>query len=223
MTNPLGDRWLAGDAYETYMGRWSRQLARAFAEWLHPNPAAHWLDVGCGTGALTSAICDLCEPASMVACDPSEPFTSYARKSFSDARVSFVVAGADNLPRRVGGFDAVVSGLVLNFLPDAVQAALSIRERLRPQGTFAAYVWDYSEGMQFARNTEPRVAERASRATPSRRERRADSTSGARVGGAWRGARELASTGCARELRPLKELAPTEDQSLISASRRSNE
>ena len=61
------DRWLAGDAYEAFMGRWSRPLARTFVEWLNPERAAHWLDVGCGTGALASAICDLCEPASVVA------------------------------------------------------------------------------------------------------------------------------------------------------------
>ena len=151
MTNASGDKWVAGDAYEAYMGRWSRPLARAFVEWLHPKPAAHWLEVGCGTGALASAICDLCEPASVVACDPSEPFIEHARKNLSDGRASFVVAGAEALPRRDGGFDAVVSGLVLNFLPDPGEALASVRERLRPGGTVASYVWDYAEGMEFLR------------------------------------------------------------------------
>ena len=49
------DNWKAGDAYESYMGRWSRPLARSFIGWLIPMRGAHWLDVGCGTGALTSA------------------------------------------------------------------------------------------------------------------------------------------------------------------------
>jgi SAM-dependent methyltransferase len=133
------------------MGRWSRPLARRFVEWLHPNPLANWLEVGCGTGALTSAICDLGEPASIVACDPSEPFIEHARKNLSDARVSFVVAGAEALPRRVGGFDASVSGLVLNFLPDAADTLSTIRARLRRGGTVAAYVWDYAEGMELLR------------------------------------------------------------------------
>jgi len=70
------------------MGRWSRRLARVFVEWLHPRPLAHWLDVGCGTGALTSAICELGEPASVVACDPSAPFVDHARSRLSDARAS---------------------------------------------------------------------------------------------------------------------------------------
>jgi hypothetical protein len=66
-----GDKWVTGDAYEAYMGRWSRPLARVFAEWLHAKPSGHWLEVGCGTAALTSAICNLCQPASVVACDPA--------------------------------------------------------------------------------------------------------------------------------------------------------
>ena len=151
MTSVSGDKWVTGDAYEAYMGRWSRPLARVFVEWLHPKPSAHWLEVGCGTGALTSTICDLCEPASVVACDPSEPFIEHARNNLADARASFVIAGAEALPSRDGGFDAVVSGLVLNFLPDPGQAVASIRERLRPGGIVAAYVWDYAEGMEFLR------------------------------------------------------------------------
>lgn len=149
--NPSDDRWLTGDAYEAYMGRWSRPLARTFVEWLRPQPSAHWLEVGCGTGALTSTICALCEPVSVVACDPSGPFLAHARESISDARASFVAAGADALPRREGGFDVVVSGLVLNLLPDPGATVAAIRERLRPGGTVAAYVWDYAEGMEFLR------------------------------------------------------------------------
>jgi SAM-dependent methyltransferase len=145
------DRWVAGDAYEAYMGRWSRLLARAFVEWLHPAPAAAWLEVGCGTGALTSTICELCAPASVVACDPSEPFVEHARKHLPDVRASFVVTGAEALPGGAGGFDVVVSGLVLNFLRDPGQALASMRERLRPGGTVAAYVWDYADGMELLR------------------------------------------------------------------------
>ena len=149
MTSVPGDRWVTGDAYEAYMGRWSRPLARAFVEWLRPKSSAHWLEMGCGTGALTSAICELGEPASVVACDPSEPFIAHARQHLSDARASFVVAGAETLPRREGGFDAIVAGLVLNFLPDPGAVVTAVRERLRPGGTVAAYVWDYAEGMEF--------------------------------------------------------------------------
>jgi SAM-dependent methyltransferase len=165
MTNASGDRWLTGDAYEAYMGRWSRPLARAFVEWLQPRSSANWLEVGCGTGALTSTICALCAPASVVACDPSPPFIEHARKNLPDTRVSFVVAGAEALPIRDGGFDEVVSGLVLNFLQDPGLVMASIRERLCPGATVAAYVWDYAEGMEFLRSfwdeaiaSDPRAA-----------------------------------------------------------------
>ena len=67
------DRWAIGGAYEAYMGRWSRPIAKLFVEWLGLEPRAHWLDVGCGTGALTDAICELGRPASVVAFDPAGP------------------------------------------------------------------------------------------------------------------------------------------------------
>ena len=150
MSTP-NDRWLAGDAYEAYMGRWSRQVARAFVEWLQPARSANWLELGCGTGALTSTILGLCEPASITACDRSAPFVEHAREHLADARVSLLVADAEALPHREGGFDVAVSGLVLNFLPDPAATLVSIRERLRQGGTIAAYVWDYAEGMEFLR------------------------------------------------------------------------
>jgi len=152
VTTTSGDQWIAGDAYDAFMGRWSRRLARAFVEWLHPSPSAHWLELGCGTGALTSAICEACAPASIVACDPSQPFVAHALAHLPDSRVSFIVAGSDALPCRDGGFDMAVSGLVFNFLPDPDVALASIRERLRRGGTIAAYVWDYASGMQLLRS-----------------------------------------------------------------------
>jgi trans-aconitate methyltransferase len=145
------DNWAAGDAYETFMGRWSRRVADDFLQWLNPMPCANWLEVGCGTGALTEAVCQRADPASLVACDPSPEFVSFARSSIADGRVTFLIAGADDLPRRHGGFDVIVSGLVLNFLPQPSDAVRSMREGIRPGGMLAAYVWEYAEGMQFLR------------------------------------------------------------------------
>ena len=145
------DRWLAGDAYERYMGRWSRLLAGAFLDWLEAPPGGRWLDLGCGTGALTAGICARCEPLSVVACDPSEPFVLHARQALADARVSFVVAGAGTIPEVDGGFDVAVSGLVFNFLPDPAAAVRELRARLRPGGLAAFYVWDYAGRMEFLR------------------------------------------------------------------------
>jgi len=147
-----GDRWAAGAAYDLYMGRWSRPLARAFVEWLRPAPGAHWLEVGCGTGSLTTAILDLGAPTSLTACDPSAPFIDHARHHITDPRVSFDVADAATLPEERGKFDIAVSALVLNFVPDVPGALASMRSRVHPDGVIAACVWDYADGMQFLRH-----------------------------------------------------------------------
>jgi ubiquinone/menaquinone biosynthesis C-methylase UbiE len=131
------------------MGRWSRPLAKTFVEWLGLEARAHWLDVGCGTGALTEAICELGKPASVVACDPSGPFLEIASSTLPDKRVSFELGTGERLPDREGGFDAVVSGLVLNFLPHVERGLAAMRARLSPRGVVAAYVWDYAGGIQF--------------------------------------------------------------------------
>lgn len=134
------------------MGRWSRPVAQAFAEWLDVPPRAHWLDVGCGTGALTAALCELKRPASVLACDPSGPLIEYASSLLPDKSVGFELAEATHLPVREGGFDAVVSGLVLNFLPDPARALSAMRSRLAATGMVAAYVWDYAGGMDLLRH-----------------------------------------------------------------------
>lgn len=145
------DAWLAGDAYEAYMGRWSRPIARAFVAWLAPPAGARWLEIGCGTGALTAAVCAAGAPAAVVACDPAAPFVAHARRHVGDARVTFAVAGADALPAHGTPFDFAVSGLVLNFVPEPAATIPSWRGHLRAGGTVAAYVWDYADGMQFLR------------------------------------------------------------------------
>lgn len=148
MTDTPGDRWASGNAYESYMGRWSRVLARVFLQWLQPAPALHWLDVGCGTGALTTAIAETCKPASLAGCDPSPAFIEHARATLGNAASFSVIPSAEQLPARSGGFDVIVSGLVLNFVPDPVRTLSAMRERAARGGTIAAYVWDYA-GMEL--------------------------------------------------------------------------
>jgi len=145
------DRWEAGSTYEAFMGRWSRQLAPRLVSWLRIPAGAHWLDVGCGTGALAHAICAHGEPASVTACDPAEAFVSFARENSEDARASFVIAGAGNLPARAGGYGCVASLLALNFFPDVDAAVREMRVLTVAGGTVAACVWDYADGMAFLR------------------------------------------------------------------------
>ena len=146
------DRWAAGSTYEDFMGRWSRQLAPRFVSWLRVPDHVHWLDVGCGTGALTSAICSHANPASVLACDPAESFIEYARNHSRDDRASFLVAGVGRLPERADGYGSVSSLFALNFFPEADAAVDEMRSLTAPRGAVSACVWDYAGGMEFLRH-----------------------------------------------------------------------
>jgi len=146
------DRWASGRLYEPYVGRWSRLVADAFLPWLDvPRPAA-WLDLGCGTGVLVERILATCAPRSVKGVDSSEGFLGYARENVRDPRAQFALGDAESLPDRDAAFDAVVSGLVINFVPKPESAAAEIARVLRPGGIAAAYVWDYGAKMQLMRH-----------------------------------------------------------------------
>jgi SAM-dependent methyltransferase len=142
------DRWAGGGDYEAYVGRWSRRVAEDFLEWLGAPEEAAWLDVGCGTGALTAAIVARAAPASVVAIDRSADFVAHASAHVDDRRVVFLVGDAAELPLTAGRADVVVSGLLLNFLPDPEAAVSELRRVARPGAAVAAYVWDYADRMQ---------------------------------------------------------------------------
>ena len=145
------DAWSSGAAYEGFIGRWSRPVAERFVPWLEPSAAASWIDVGCGSGALTSTVLRLGEPSRVIGVDPSADFIDHARASIDDERASFQVGDALSLPAADGSADFVVAGLVLNFIPDP-DAALAEMSRVAAAGaTIAAYVWDYADGMQMLR------------------------------------------------------------------------
>lgn len=147
----VSDHWAAASSYNDFMGRWSRALAPEFLAWLQIPGGAHWLDVGCGTGALASAICSYADPASVTGCDPAAAFIDFARDQCRDARQSFIVAGIGNLPCRTGGYCSVTSLLALNFFPDPEVAIHEMQSVSAPKACVSACVWDYSDGMQFLR------------------------------------------------------------------------
>lgn len=144
----VAEVWSQGGAYERFMGRWSRLLAPQFLHWLRVPGGLRWVDVGCGSGALSAAILDHCSPVRLSALDPSGAQVEEAARRIHDPRVSFGVGTADDLP--AASCDVVVSGLVLNFVPD-IDVAVSAMRRAAPGGLVAGYVWDYAEGMQMLR------------------------------------------------------------------------
>jgi SAM-dependent methyltransferase len=146
------DAWTSGDAYEPYVGRWSRLVAREFLGWLAVPPGGSWLDVGCGTGALAQTVLALAAPSEVLGIDPSPAYVAFARSRANDPRVRFEVGDAQALQAASATFDAVVSGLVLNFVPEPDRAVSEMVRVARPGGTVAAYVWDYAGGMQLMRH-----------------------------------------------------------------------
>ena len=143
--------WAVGDAYEAYVGRWSRRIAEAFLQWLQVPAGRHWLDVGCGTGALTATVLAVADPAQIIGVDTSEGFLASARARIVDTRAAFGIGDARSLPLTDRRFDAVVSGLALNFVPDPHRAVAEFARVATSGGVAAAYVWDYAEGMAMMR------------------------------------------------------------------------
>jgi SAM-dependent methyltransferase len=143
--------WASGDAYEPYVGRWSRLVARRFVDWLDLPEGWAWLDVGCGTGALSDTIAARASPRFVLGIDPSDAFVSYATARVP-APVEFAVGQAEELPVSDRSFEAVVSGLVLNFLPDPGRGLSEMVRAAAPGGVVAAYVWDYAGRMQLMRH-----------------------------------------------------------------------
>jgi SAM-dependent methyltransferase len=109
-----------------------------------------WLDVGCGTGALCAAIVDRCSPSSVVGVEPSEGFLEAAKENLAD-QVALQRGTATAIPLGDASVDVVVSGLVLNFVPDQRAALLEMARVTRKGGTIAAYVWDYAGRMDLMR------------------------------------------------------------------------
>jgi SAM-dependent methyltransferase len=147
----ISDSWQSGDPYERYVGRWSRQVAPRFLSWLALPPGRRWLDVGCGTGALCAAILDHSAPGAVHGIDPSEGFLKTAARTLP-ATVSLRKGSASSVPLDGASVDVVVSGLVLNFVPDAAGAVAEMARVCIPGGCIAAYVWDYAGKMELMRH-----------------------------------------------------------------------
>ncbi|MEV6299011.1 methyltransferase domain-containing protein [Actinoplanes sp. NPDC051861] len=137
--------WESGAAYEAYVGRWSRRVAEIFVSWLDPAPGLRWLDAGCGTGALTARIHATAAPRELIGVDRSTGFLASVRAGHTP----LCAADATALPFTGGHFDAVVSGLMLNFVTHPEAAVRELARVSAPGGTVATYVWDYSHGMEM--------------------------------------------------------------------------
>ena len=144
------DSWRSGDPYEYYMGRWSKLVAERFVDWLSPKSGCEWLDVGCGSGALSEAVISRCAPKTVIAVDQSDGFVRTAQQRLGGNAVC-KVGDALSLPLNNATIDIAVSGLVLNFIPDPAKALGEMKRVTRKGGIVAVYVWDYAGKMEFLR------------------------------------------------------------------------
>ena len=147
-TTARHDAWSAAEHYERYMGRWSRQIATRYLDWLDAPKDAAWLDLGCGTGALTQSILARASPRTVVAIDPSADFVAHARAATSDehVRMRFEVGDAQKIPLDDASVEVAASALVINFVPDKVAALREMKRVTKPGGLVSFYVWDYPGG-----------------------------------------------------------------------------
>jgi len=133
---------VAAEAYDRFMGRYSRLLAPQLADLAGVGAGQRVLDVGCGPGALTAELVARLGPSSVAAVDPSEPFVAAIRSRFPGVDVH--EASAERLPFDDRAFDAALAQLVVHFMADPVAGLTEMARVTRPGGVVAACVWDHA-------------------------------------------------------------------------------
>ncbi|HEY1934793.1 MAG TPA: methyltransferase domain-containing protein [Acetobacteraceae bacterium] len=143
-TSPI--RFEDGAAYERGMGGWSRIAGEIFLDWLAPQAGLRWIDVGCGSGAVTELLMQRCAPAEAHGIDPSEAQLAFARQRPGARGATFQLGDAMALPFPENRFDAAVMALVIFFVPDPAKGLAEMARVVSPGGTVAAYAWDMASG-----------------------------------------------------------------------------
>lgn len=145
------ERWDDTDGYEMYVGRWSKLISASFIDWLNPTSKLRWLEIGCGTGALTKTINEKCQPAYLLAVDKSDSYLKAARENVGSGNISFLSADLSSHPLSEE-FDHITSGLVLNFIPQVQEMLKGLMNNLKNGGQMSSFVWDYGGHYQPMRH-----------------------------------------------------------------------
>jgi len=132
------------ESYDQFMGRYSKPLAPLFADFAGVTTGQRALDVGCGTGALTSELVARLGANAVAAVDPSAPFVAAMRERFPDLTID--QAGAEALPFPSESFDVALAQLVVHFMGDPARGISEMARVTGAGGTVAACVWDHFGG-----------------------------------------------------------------------------
>ena len=135
-----------GVAYERSMGKWSRIAGEMFLQWLAPSPNWSWIDVGCGNGAFTELLFQLCSPQGVTGIDPSDAQLNYARSRSGCRGAEFKKGDAMALPVTDASFDAATMALVIFFVSEPAKGVAEMVRVVKPGGVVAAYAWDFMNG-----------------------------------------------------------------------------
>jgi SAM-dependent methyltransferase len=144
-TAQLRHGWTDPDAYETFMGRWSEQLARPFLSLAEIAPGGNVLDVACGTGVLTKALAEM--GARVIGIDASEGYLEGARRHRSHSNITYEHGDIRHLRFDNDEFDAAVSTLALDVIPETEQVVSEMKRVTRPGGVVASGVHQFYGGM----------------------------------------------------------------------------
>jgi SAM-dependent methyltransferase len=153
---------VAAEAYDRFMGRYSKGLSKQLADLAGVRAGQRVLDVGCGPGALTAELVARLGAEAVSAVDPSKPFVEAARARHPG--VTVLLASAEDLPFDADAFEVALAQLVVHFMSDPVRGLTEMARVTRRGGVVAACVWDHggSQGplrvfWQAARALDPGV------------------------------------------------------------------
>lgn len=137
---------VSGNAYDRFMGRYSRELAPAFADFAGVEAGQRVVDVGCGSGVLTEELALRVGADHVAGADPSPLLEACAERV---PGADLKRAGAEDLPWPDDSFEAALAQLVVHFMQDPEAGIVEMARVTRPGGVVAACTWDFPDGMKL--------------------------------------------------------------------------
>lgn len=141
---------VAGETYDSFMGRYSRALADLFVDAAGVEHGHAAVDVGCGPGALTGVLVGRLGTDAVAACDPSPGFVAECAARHPGVRAE--LGRAEAIPFETARFDHAMAQLVLHFVSEPDRAVSEMVRVVRAGGSVSACVWDFDGRMEMLRS-----------------------------------------------------------------------